>query len=228
MGIIALIANGIQLLGVPAEIAAFAAKVVAFIVPALLVPPAVYVAVQPIEYDIDIQEIAILETASATIYADNVIFDIVGGYCGITGNYNVRLEGVAGIDLEQAKRYENWLGFNTWYELPEPNLVHLYVDNFTIVQETTSLGCRVDYSEARDLAQHLAKLNFTNDPLLDTLLLSAREKALSTFVETFGVDAEDVNFFDNDNGSKSSVYIPIQYNCWGLNDSVDGQFVKIC
>ncbi|GEM_PF-6118899 len=225
MGIIGLITNGIQILGVPAEIAAFTAKVIAFITPVLF-PTAVYVAVQPIQYDIEIQEVAILETASATIYADNVIFDIVGGYCGITGNYNIRLEGVAGIDLDQAKRYQNL--FNTWYELPEPNLVHLYVENFTIVEETTSLGCRVDYTEARDLAEYLARLNFTNDPLLDSLLLSAKDKATSTFVETFGVNEQDVNFFDNDSGIKSSINIPVQYKCWGLNNGEEGQFVKRC
>lgn len=226
MEIIGLIASGLQAIGVPVQVAAFVAKAIPVVISLLIPTAGVYVAVYPIEYSIETEQIAILETTAATIYADNVKFDIIGGYCGITGNYNVRLQGVAGVDLQKASRFQNL--FNTWYELPEPNLEHLYVEDFQIVSETTSLGCRVDYTEARDLAQYLAKLDFVNNDLVNTLLISSKESAIKTFTETFGVNAEDVNFYDDDSGNTSNIDLPVRYNCWGLNDGEEGKFVKIC
>ena len=223
--VMSLITGGLQLLGVPAQFAGYSAQVIAFM-STIIFPATIYVVVHPIEYSMDVEKIAILETTSATIYADNVVFDIVGGYCGITGNYNIRLNGVAGVDLQKAKRFENL--FNTWYELPEPNLEHLYVEDFHIVEETTSFACKVDFSEARDLAEYLAKLNFTNNDLLHTLLISSKDSTIKTFTETFGVDVNDINFYDDDNGNTSNVDIPVQYKCWGLNDGIEGQFVKRC
>jgi len=178
------------------------------------------------DYSYKVEQIARLETAQISVYFEEVTARInTGGQnlCGLQGTYQVEIELIATIDLDDIIKNGNI--FSRWDQLPEPNITTAYAKSVKPRSETTNFGCNVSFTDTRELAKTVALVEISKSIKYQDLLDETKTASLNVYSELTGVALNDITFYDNDKGRTFAVDI-LNPPCWGLTEN--NEFIKTC